>query len=303
MICSCPKCNASYDLKDELVGKNLECPNCKAQFIANPGNPPGTTSMNSAEKNLTEKWIFGKNKYGIKQKKIAINEKYYIKDEENNDLFFSVRRIHFWRRVGAILLGIIVLIGSIFVGSLLGGSLESTTLTMIRLWVSLVVGAFGMIYIISIAGRRWIEFYLSEDDMNRSDPEFTISQNNLYEIIHKNYSLKQNDVEIARFEKNTFTDILRKKWHMHYNGKHILVKEDSVVLGILRRLWVPFIRTNFIFIDITTDPKSNIIIGYFKRKFEIFDNYLLDMTSDPSFIVPREIAICMAIVLDTGERR
>ena len=114
MICSCPKCNASYDLKDELVGKNLECPNCKAQFIANPGNPPGTTSMNSAEKNLTEKWIFGKNKYGIKQKKIAINEKYYIKDEENNDLFFSVRRIHFWRRVGAILLGIIVLIGSIF---------------------------------------------------------------------------------------------------------------------------------------------------------------------------------------------
>ncbi len=42
--------------------------------------------------------MFGKHKYGIKQKKIAINEKYYIKDENNNDLFFSIRRLHFWRR-------------------------------------------------------------------------------------------------------------------------------------------------------------------------------------------------------------
>lgn len=139
--------------------------------------------------------------------------------------------------------------------------------------------------------------------MNKNDTEFTISQDNVYEFIHKHYTLKQNEVEIAQFDKNVFTDILRKKWHMYYNGKHILIKEESVILGILRRLGVPFIRTNFIFLDVTNDPKSNIIIGYFKRKFEIFDNYLLDMTNDPSFIVPREIAICMSILLDCGERR
>lgn len=139
--------------------------------------------------------------------------------------------------------------------------------------------------------------------MGTNDPEFIISQDNLYEFVHKHFTLKHNGVEIAQFDKNIFTDILRKKWHMYYNGKHILIKEESVILGILRRIGIPFIRTNFIFLDITNDPKSNIIIGYFKRKFEIFDNYLLDMTNDPSFLVPREIAICMAILLDCGERR
>lgn len=160
-----------------------------------------------------------------------------------------------------------------------------------------------MVVIVSISSRRNIEFYMSEDDMNKNDSEFSISQDNLFEFIKKRYTLNQNGKAIAQFEKNIFTDILRKKWHIYYNGKHILVKEESVILGILRRLGIPFIRTNFIFIDITSNPKSDVILGYFKRKFEIFDNYLLDMSNDPAFIVPREIAICMAVLLDCGERR
>lgn len=63
------------------------------------------------------------------------------------------------------------------------------------------------------------------------------------------------------------------------------------------------IRTNFIFIDATNDPKSSNIIGYFKRKFEIFDNYMLDMTRDPTYVVPRQFALCMAVLLDSGEKR
>jgi hypothetical protein len=160
-----------------------------------------------------------------------------------------------------------------------------------------------MVWIISIASRRSIEFYMSENEMNQKNPEFIITQDNIYEIINQNYTLKHNEKEIAKFSKNIFTNILRKTWHLHFDNKHIIIKEESVVLGILRRLGIPFIRTNFIFIDATHDPKSSQIIGYFKRKFEIFDNYLLDMTSDPAFIVPREIGICMAVLLDCGERR
>lgn len=66
--------------------------------------------------------------------------------------------------------------------------------------------------------------------MNKNDSEFTITQDNLYEFIHKNYTLKHNGEEIAKFDKNIFTDILRKKWHMYYGGKHILIKEESVIL-------------------------------------------------------------------------
>jgi DNA-directed RNA polymerase subunit RPC12/RpoP len=309
MLSSCTNCKAEFNLKEELLGKTVECPNCKTQFIVSEGlssevvkniewiNWPTQTTM-------TEKWIFGKNKYGIKQKKIAINEKYYVKDENNNDLFFSVRRIHFWRRLWATLLWVTIFLGSIAFGYYTWFSIsESMTVGITSIIISWLIGLFLLIFIMSIAGRRDIEFYLSEADMDKNDSEFTIHQDNLYELVHKTYTLKRNGVEIAKFDKNIFTDILRKKWHMYYNGKHILVKEESVILGIMRRLGVPFIRTNFIFIDITSDPKSINILGYFKRKFEIFDNYLLDMTSDPSFIIPREIAICMAILLDCGERR
>lgn len=103
MNCSCPNCKASFNLKDELIGKNLECPNCKTVFTASSNTDSQDSSLNNLDdgnksSSLTEQGIFGKHKYGIKQKKIAINEKYYVKDEENNDLFFSVRRVHFWRR-------------------------------------------------------------------------------------------------------------------------------------------------------------------------------------------------------------
>lgn len=101
---------------------------------------------------MVEKGIFGKNKYGIKQKKIAINEKYYVKDEDNNDLFFSVRRVYFWRRFGAILLGIILFIGSIILGSSIGFSLsEKEIVGIIFTLIAGLMGLFLMIFIISVA--------------------------------------------------------------------------------------------------------------------------------------------------------
>jgi hypothetical protein len=106
---------------------------------------------------------------------------------------------------------------------------------------------------------------------------------------------------VARFRKNLFTDILRKTWHMEFSGKHYLVKEDSIIMSLLRRFmpYGQFIRTNFIFIDVTANPDSSVILGYFKRKFELFDNYVLDLSNDASFCIPRQIALCMAILLDT----
>lgn len=307
MLCICNNCKAQYNLKEEYLGKTLECPNCKNSFIAQiESHRESNTDQEvlvTPDATLVQKWIFWKHLYGIKQKKIAINEKYYVKDENNNDLFFSVRRIHFWRRFFAIIAGTIIIIGSFILWLLLSQSVNSDLGVFIVILTFFVLWVVGAVIVISLASKRGIEFYLSEEDMNKNKTEFNISQDNTYEFINKHFTLRQNGVEIAQFTKNIFTDILRKKWHMFYDGKHILIKEESVILGILRRLGIPFIRTNFIFLDITENPQSDVIVGYFKRKFEIFDNYLLDMTNDPTFIVPREIAICMAILLDCGERR
>lgn len=307
MNCLCTNCKASFDLKDELLWKKLECPNCKNIFIAennsNEVTPVAVQSQWGEDNSILKQGMFGKHKYGIKQKKIAINEKYYIKDENNNDLFFSIRRMYFWRRFLSWMLGAVLILWGIILWFSIAQNIDNQAFAILTFLFFFIVGFIGMVVIVSIAGRRWIEFYLSEEDANRENAEFTISQDNTYEFIHKHYTLRHNGAVIAQFDKNIFTDILRKKWHINFNGKHILVKEESVILGILRRLWIPFIRTNFIFLDITVSPQSDEIIGYFKRKFEIFDNYLLDMTNDPSFVIPREIAICMAVLLDCWERR
>jgi hypothetical protein len=161
------------------------------------------------------------------------------------------------------------------------------------------------IVMIAIFPKRHIEFHKSESD-EKWLPEFIVEQNSKWEIITKNYTLRDANWNLmAKFRKNLFTDILRKTWHIHFWSKHIVVKEDSIILGLLRRLspisWL--IRTNFIFVDVTSNPKSNEIIWYFKRKFELFDNYVLDLNNDSAFWVPRQIALCMAVLLDSWERR
>lgn len=157
-----------------------------------------------------------------------------------------------------------------------------------------------------LSPRRNIEFYYRESDMANSKPIFMIRQDNKIEFIVRNYTLRNEQGEIiATFRKNVFTNILRRKWHLYFQNKHFLIKEDSIILSLLRR-FLPFgqyIRTNFIFLDVTTDPDSTMIVGIFKRKFELFDSYTLDMSSDPAFTVPRQHALCMAVLLDTGEKR
>jgi hypothetical protein len=59
------------------------------------------------------------------------------------------------------------------------------------------------------------------------------------------------------------------------------------------------IRTNFIF----TEVDSWDILWIFKRKFELFDNYTLDLSNDMAYRVPRQLSLWMAILLDTWEKR
>lgn len=108
---TCGQCQAHYELKDEVMGKKIRCSNCSNVFIAGqkqdaiqktPPSEEVTIKIPDEKKEngsntLHDRGIFSENIYGVKQKRVAINEKYYIKDKDNKDVFFSVRRIHFWR--------------------------------------------------------------------------------------------------------------------------------------------------------------------------------------------------------------
>ncbi len=319
---SCSNCHANFNLKDEFAGKNAKCPNCQTIFMIpikevingvdasleekttpeislnsnismNEKNPEVQTSM------AHEQGIFKNHIYWVKQKRIAINEKYYIKNNENSDIFFSIRRLYFWKRMGAIFAGII----AFFILLMILTQLMSDDTAIIGIILAFV---WAIVTIIYLSPKRHIEFFFSEKDADNQKPEFIITQDKKIEFPNQNYTLRDaSGSTVAKFRKNIFTDILRKTWHIEFAWKHIIIKEDSIILGLLRRLlpYGQFIRTNFIFLDVTQDINSSQIIGYFKRKYELFDNYSLDMTSDPTYIIPRQFALCTAVLLDTGEKR
>jgi uncharacterized protein YxjI len=254
---------------------------------------------------LHASWVFAKHLYGIKQKRIAINEKYYIRDADNRDVFFALRRVYIWRRLGAIFLSIIVLFASIFFLVSVGSSMDLPLeiLMPVFLVISLAACIATLLYLQPI---RHIEFFNSESDTLTSKPEFTVTQDKKIELITQNYTLRDKmGIPVAFFSKNQFTNIIRRKWHVRYGNKYVLIQEDSIILSLMRRLlpfW-QFIRTNFVYFQMKNHTEKWIILGMFKRKIELFDNYVLDLSPDPSYSIPRQVAIAIAVLLDTGEKR
>ena len=82
------------------------------------------------------------------------------------------------------------------------------------------------------------------------------------------------------------------------------VREDSIILSLIRRFGalVPILRlmrTNYLFFRFGTDRE----LGEFRRRRTILDRYVLDLTADPTRSLDRRLAVAMAVMLDTGERR
>lgn len=295
---TCSWCNASYDLKDDLAGKKWKCPNCW-NIIEIPINNENetTTEEIKTEPNNSNNWIFSHNIYWIKQKKIAINEKYFIKDKDNNDLLFSIRKAHSMRWLLSVIAFLLIFIFFMYLSSIFGWT-DSIYLFLIFIILWFILWLFISLYIFP---ERHIKFFKNDLDVNW-EPEFEIKEDSKYQFINKTYTMLNKEKEIiCKYKKNVFTNILRKKWHMEFDWKHLEIKEDSIILWLLRR-FMPFwqlIRTNFIF----TDANSWDNLWIFKRKFELFDNYVLDLSNDNTYRVPRQLAIWMAILLDTWEGR
>jgi hypothetical protein len=79
------------------------------------------------------------------------------------------------------------------------------------------------------------------------------------------------------------------------------VMEDSLWLALLRRYLGPLwglLRTNF---DIRLPNGTRV--GEYNRKLTLTDQYVLNLTGDPYYLVDRRVALALAILLDTAEGR
>ena len=143
-----------------------------------------------------------------------------------------------------------------------------------------------------------IKFFISKNEENFL---FKIEEKSTLFPINKKYLITDNFWNIlCKIKKNLFINFFRKKWLISFKNKEIFIKEEFIFLWLLRK-FIPFwylIKTNFIFIE---KNNSQNILWIFKRRFELSWNFELNMEKDENNLIPKEIVIWMAILLDIWE--
>jgi uncharacterized protein YxjI len=290
------QCNNTFELKDEFAGRMVKCPNCGTAVRA-----PGAKLTPKSQADPA----FDRDVFLLRQKALAIKEKYAVSDEAGNQILYVERPAHFFRNFVALLAGLasafLVFVGAGVASSALTNAGAQTAagvvaiVGMLGAWVALFVVGLGL------SKKRHITFYRGA---TAGEKLMDVLQMRKFEVFTTTFTVRDAKGQtLAKLRKNMFTNILRKKWWMtSVTGRVILLaQEDSIILSLLRRLLGPFfglLRTNFVFLD-----EKGSHVGEFQRKMTILDRYALDMRADANRNVDRRLALALGVVLDTGERR
>ena len=291
------ECGNAYDLKDEYAGRLVRCPKCQAVSRAERATYTPHSQADPA---------FDRDIFLLRQKHLAINEKYTVSDESGTPIVFVERPAHLIRNLLAIIAGggagLLVLGLSASVAEVVRrGSGGEAAAGVVLLGGLLALTTFVLVGS-AVSKKRHITFYRDE---NKRERLLEIRQDKKLQVIVATYTVRDARGEpMARLRKNYLYNIFRKRWEIRTLADQLafLVKEDSIILSLLRRVLGPMyglLRTNFIFCG--ADGRS--VLGEFKRKMTILDRYALDLKRDRHRKLDRRLALAMGVMLDTGERR
>ncbi len=306
------RCGTTATVPDSYAGRTGQCNACKqpitvpdvppAQAQAPQPQPVSKPAPSAPAQDSAPDPLFDRNIFLLRQKHLAINEKYAVWDEQGTALLFVERPAHLFRNLVA-LFGGLVAGGVVF--SLLGFSYQVMPQPL-QVGYLLLGSLFAFLTVILVYVRlelkRHVSFY--RDETKRSKL-LTVRQDKKLELITATFTvLDSNDKLLGTFSKNYLYDILRKRWECRDRTGKLLftAREDSIIKSILRRLFGPLfglLRINFILCD----PVNDAVLGVFNRSFTILDRYVLDMGDDPRKRIDRRLALAMGVMLDTGERR
>jgi hypothetical protein len=302
----CDVCQSRYNLKDEFAGKKLKCKQCQSVLVV----PEVEYDLSPEQFERVERGYhpsFDRDTFFLNQKAFTLNEKYRVFDENKQPILFIERPIRMWRSA----LAILAAVGTFLLGLLVTGLLVGMLATVDKSGVAPVVAALvvgiaslllAVIVAIRISPKRHIYIYSDEE---KTDKLLEVLQDQKVALINATYTVQTPEGErLGSFRKNYLYNFFRKRWFIYGpEGQDLgLAKEDSMILSLLRRFLGPFfglLRTNFIILP----PDSEQVIGEFNRKFSLFDRYVLDLTRDPNHSLDRRMAVSLAVLLDTGERR
>lgn len=317
-------CGATAMVKEEYAGRSGTCRSCgkPIQVPAAAGGapplhprpaaqvpPPAAIRANPAPASappvrpeIPADPIFDRDTFLLRQKHLAINEKYTVWDEQGKPLLFIERPAHIFKNLLA-LAGGLVAGGAIF--SLLGftyqvipQSIQAGYILFGAMFATLVI----ILVYVQLEQKRHVEFFRDESKIAKV---LTVRQDKKFELFTATYTVMDaTGGVLGTFRKNHLYDLLRKQWECRDRLGNLLflAREDSIIKSLLRKLFGPLfglLRLNFIFCD----PRSGDVTGVFNRSFTILDRYVLDMGSDARKRIDRRLALAMGVMLDTGERR
>lgn len=298
---ACPTCSTTYNLRDEFVGRMLKCNGCGKSFAAvvSAAMAPQPQALPMLEHD----------QFFMRQKMLAINERYAINDRNKQPLIHVIRRTFLTMGLLAALAGLVTLLvvgGGLIAPAVAMAENPNKPSTLLIAWFIFagVLALVACIFVaVSIYPKRHVEFYRDAEYTQRL---FDILQDGKWQIINATYTMRDANGEVlVRFHKNYLYNFFRKRWNVLSPDQATIICrafEDSILLSILRRFLGTFyglLRTNFII----TAADSDRVIGEFNRKFTLFDSYVLDLTADPHRELDRRVAVALAVLLDTGERR
>lgn len=291
-------CGKSFALKDELAGRLVQCPSC-GEEIRVPGGGVASTAPTIEGLDLA----FARKKFLLRQKHLALSEKYYVWDEGGNTILFVQRPVHFFRSLLTVVGGVGTLALVWVPGFLLTSAVGEGAPQAILAVSTFVLGIVAMIAaIIALIPKRHVYFY--RDD-TKKELLLQVDQDKKVAFFVATYTVKDPaGTVLARLRKNYIYNILRKRWYCFTPKGELVsvIKEDSLLLSLLRRFLGPFfglLRTNFVIYK----GDSEEIVGEFNRKFTLLDRYVLDLTPDVEHYLDPRVALAIGVMLDTGERR
>jgi uncharacterized protein YxjI len=294
LVCECGR---RLDFKDEYAGRQVRCPDCDIVNTVGTAAPPTHQASGDG--------TFAREKFLLKQKALAIREKYDVVDESGAPILFVERPRHLFRGLVALFAGILAGFGVFTILSLMlpeRGTISPGAEAAFALGTFALAFLTTLVVAIALSPKRHVTFYRDKTGRERV---LEILQDSKWQPITATFTVKDEDGKtIALLRKNYLYNIFRRRWVCLTPGGNTLMmaKEDSILLSLLRRLLGTFfglLRAQFIF----TRGTSDVVIGEFNRKFTLLDRYVLDMTRDARRQVDRRLALAMGVMLDSGERR
>jgi predicted Zn finger-like uncharacterized protein len=304
---TCPQCSQTFQLKDEMAGRKVRCPECESVLTVPEATPEPDDPSLDADPLMHP--AFQRDRFFFRQKLLTIGEKYSVTDDQERPILFIERPAHFVKSLLAAFAAVAVFFIGLMVALVSSLSLQNVQpkgLSVAVFVIMLLIGVVATVWVaFTLSPKRHISFYA---DDTKTHLLLQVLQDKKFQPIVSTYTVTIPEIGVVgHIKKNILTNILRKRWDvLDPDGTLILLaREDSLLLSLLRRFLGPlfgFLRTNFVLM-VPRPGAEGLIRGEFNRKFTLVDRYVLDLSLDRPRMIDRRLAAALGVMLDTGEHR